>query len=225
MFTSTFSTMALAGLLATGAVGGSPDWAASYSTALTLADEHKKPVAIFLSRGELKELTKGELSSDVKKSLKTNFIAMKIDTTTDEGKGIAAAFGIAEGLIISDKSGKLMSLRHEGPLTTNQVEKYLGTHDGKTAVTTTASFSTVVPASPVNVAATVPVQPSISYQQPVITYQQPVYAYEQSNRPILNAVQNSVQFVGGAVQQTAQSVGSRVQTFGQTVFAPLSGSS
>ena len=112
MFTTSLAAAAVAGLMATGSLTGQSDWAPSYSKALAIAAEHRKPVAVFLTQGGLAHLTKGDgLGSAATKALRTEYVAVHIDTTTDAGKKMAEAFGIAEGVVISDRTGGKMAGR------------------------------------------------------------------------------------------------------------------
>jgi hypothetical protein len=178
MFTTSVTVAMVAGLLSSGSINGLPDWTESYGKAIALAGEKHKPVAVFLSPGELSKLTNGKgLGTDILKSLKSDYIAVRVDTTTDDGKKLAEVFGITQGVVLSDKDGKQMALKHEGQLTSEQLTEYLVKYAGSEPVVTTEYRTTAV-------AAPVQYQP-VQYQQPV--YQQP--------RPVLNAIQN----VGGMV--------------------------
>lgn len=169
----------VAGLLSSGSIAGLPDWTESYGKAIALAGEKHKPVAVFLSAGDLSKLTNGQgMGTDILKSLKSDYIAVRVDTTTEDGKKLAAVFGITQGVVLSDKNGKQMALKHEGQLTSAQLSEYLSKYATAEQVATTEYRTSVVVA---------PVQ----YQQP--QFYQPEY---QQPRPVMNAIQN----VGGAIQ-------------------------
>ncbi len=184
MFTTSMTAAVIAGLFASGSLASQPDWTESYGKAMVQAGEKQRPVAVFLSAGELTKLTNGKvLASDALKSLKSNFIPVKVDTTTEEGKQLATAFGMTQGVVISDRSGKLVALRHEGEVTPEQVSEYLTKFEKVETVVNTEHRSSV----------------AVQYQQ--TQYQQPQY-YQQP-RPVMNAIQNfggmvTSPFVGGS---------------------------
>ena len=173
MFTTSLSAALLAGLFASGSLAGSPEWSESYGKAMAQIGEKRKPVAVFLAAGELSTLTNGKgLGTDALKSLKSNYIAVRIDTTTEDGKKMAEAFGLTEGVVLSDRSGQQMALKHEGQLSPEQLSEYLTKYASVETAQTTDHRSAAVP---------------VQYYQPV-QYQQ--------NRPVMNAIQN----VGGTIQ-------------------------
>lgn len=174
MFTTSLTATVVAGLLASGSVVGLPEWTDSYVKAMAQAGEKNRRVAVFLSAGDMKTLTNGKpLSTDALKSLKSDYIAVRVDTTTEDGKKVAEAFGMTQGVVISDRAGKQMALKHEGQLSPEQAAEYLTKFASVEAISTTEYRS------------------SVQVQQPVY---QP-YQYQQP-RPVLNAIQN----VGGAIQ-------------------------
>lgn len=205
MFTTSLTAAMVAGLFASGSILGLPEWTDSYGKAMAQAGERNKPVAVFLAAGDMKTLLSGQgLGSEALKSLKSDYIAVRIDTTTADGKKMAEAFGMTHGVILSDRSGKQMALKHEGTLTPEQVSEYLTKYAGVTTVSTTEHRSAVVPTL---------------YQQSAYQYQQSSYqqAQYQQPRPVMNAIQN----VGGAIQN----VGGVIQNVGGAVFSPFVGGS
>lgn len=181
MFTTSLSAAIIAGLFASGSLAGSPEWTESYGKAMAQVGDKRKPVAVFLSAGELTTLTNGKgLGADALKSLRSDYIAVRIDTTTEDGKKMAEVFGLKEGVVLSDRSGQQMALKHEGQLSPEQLSEYLTKYAAVEGVQTTEYRSSV---------AVAPVQ----YFQPA-QYQQP--------RPVLNTIQNvggTIQNVGGMV--------------------------
>jgi hypothetical protein len=178
MFSTSLTTAVIAGLFASGSIAGLPEWTESYGKAVALAGEKRKPVAVFLAPGELVKLTNGKgLPADTLKSLQSNYIAVQIDTTTADGKKLADAFGLAQGVVLSDRTGKQMALKHEGQLTPEQLGEYLTKYATAEKVETTEYRTAVVPVQ-------TQYQPQ-QYQQYQPQYQQP--------RPVMNAIQN----VGG----------------------------
>lgn len=182
MFTTSMTAAVIAGLFASGSLASQPDWTESYGRAMAQAGEKQRPVAVFLSAGDLTKLTNGKnLGTDALKSLKSNFIPVKVDTTTEEGKKLATAFNMTQGVVISDRSGKLVALRHEGEVTPEQVSEYLAKFEKVETVVNTEHRSSV----------------AVIYQQP--QYQQSQYSQP---RPVMNAIQNfggmvTAPFTGG----------------------------
>jgi hypothetical protein len=173
MFTASLTVSVLAGLFTSGSIAGLPEWTDSYGRAIAQAGEKHKPVAVFLSPGDPNKLTKGKgLGVEVLKSLKSGYIPVRIDTTSEDGKKLADAFGVAEGVILSSRDGKQIALKYEGAITSERLSEYLEKYaDQKETVTTEfASASTPV------------VQPQYYQPQYQPQYQQP--------RPVLNAIQN-----------------------------------
>ena len=198
MFTTSLTTAVVAGLFASGSIGGLPEWTESYGKAIAMAGDTNKPVAVFLTPGTLSSLTNGKgLKSDVMKSLKDNYVAVQIDTTTDEGKKLAGAFGMTQGVVLSGRSGQKIALRHEGSVSPEQVAEYLTKYSNVSTVVTTEYHTSVVPV--------VQYQPTVYQYQPTF----PTADYQRP-RPVINAIQN----VGGAIQNV-----------GGVVFSPFVGNS
>lgn len=172
MFTASLTATLVAGLFSSVTSAGLPEWTESYGKAIAQAGEKHKPVAVFLSPGDPSKLTDGKgLGSDVLKSLKADYIPVRIDTTTEDGKKLADAFGVSQGVVLSDRTGKQVALKYEGTITSEQLTGYLTKYaDQKEVVTTEV----------VSAAGGQPQYPQPQYYQP--QYQQP--------RPVLNALQN-----------------------------------
>jgi len=184
MFITNLTVVALAGFLAAAPAMNRPEWATSYSSALAMSSKLNKPIAVFIApTASATWAQEGNLPSETVATLRKEFIALKVDSSSTDGKRLAAQFGLQEGLVISNKSGELIALRHEGAVAKAELGTYLNKHNGTAAVTTTEYHSTVV-----NVQPTQYIQP-VQYAQP---------------RPILNAVQNVGQTMGNAVQRTGQ---------------------
>lgn len=169
MFTASLTVSVLAGLFTSGSIAGLPEWTESYGKAIAQAGEKHKPVAVFLSPGDPNKLTKGKgLGVEVLKSLKAGYIPVRIDTTSEDGKKLADAFGINQGVILSDRTGKQVALKFEGTITSEELSGYLTKYADQKEIVTTEFASTGSTAA----------QPQ--YYQP--QYQQP--------RPVMNAIQN-----------------------------------
>jgi hypothetical protein len=170
MFTASLTASVLSGLFSVGSIGsGLPEWTESYGKAIAQAGEKHKPVAVFLSPGDPNKVTNGKgLGVEVLKELKSGYIPVRVDSTSEDGKKLADAFGISQGVVLSDRTGKQIALKYDGAITSERLSGYLSKYADQTEIATTEFAS---PNTPV-------VQPQ--YYQP--QYQQP--------RPVLNAIQN-----------------------------------
>lgn len=135
---------ALTGFLAT-SVPAQPAWQTDYSKARALSVELKKPVAVFLAAGGSDKLVTGGIGDDAAKLLKDRYVCLSVDTATPAGRELAAAFRMAEGLVISDKTGGVQALRHDGAVTKDQLTGYLARFSTVSTVTTTENRSNVAP--------------------------------------------------------------------------------
>jgi hypothetical protein len=144
MFSTSLTAMALAGLMSAPTTLQS-DWTTSYSTAQARSAKEGKPIAVFIAPTEKVEwLETATLSDDTAKTLKSEFISVKIDSSSVEGKKLSEQFGIQEGLVISDKKGELIALRHEGAVASTDLATYLTQNKDKGVVTTTEYRSSIV---------------------------------------------------------------------------------
>ncbi len=147
IFTTSLAAFALSGLLA-GANAGQPAWTTDYRQALGAASEFRKPIAVFITKGSQSQLTNGNELGEAAKLLKDGYVALHIDTTTEKGRALAKSFDLAEGLIISDKTGGLQALRHAGTISPSELSGYLTKYAGTEAVTTTDYRATGMMAAP-----------------------------------------------------------------------------
>jgi hypothetical protein len=107
-----------------------PSWVQDYSAAKKQAAKEKKPLAVFLAPGKAswdKIGRDGGLGSEAKRLLSDNYICVHVDTATKEGRRLAEAFEIPDGLgiVISDRTADLQAFRHEGDLANADVTRYL----------------------------------------------------------------------------------------------------
>jgi hypothetical protein len=143
MFATSLTAMAMAGLMAAPSLSQS-DWTTSYSTAQARSAKEGKPIAVFIApTDKVQWLETASLPDETSKTLKSDFISVKIDSSSEEGKKLSEQFGINEGLVISDKKGELIALRHEGAVATTDLTDYVTRHKA-TTVTTTEYRSSIV---------------------------------------------------------------------------------
>ncbi|MCZ2343471.1 MAG: hypothetical protein LC104_17005, partial [Bacteroidales bacterium] len=87
------------------------------------------PLAVFIAAGGSEQLVAGQtIHPETLSALKAGFVCVSVDTTTDAGKTLAAAFEMSEGLVISDAAGKSQALRHAGKVTEAQLSTYSQTY-------------------------------------------------------------------------------------------------
>ena len=132
---------AAAGFLAAAPV---PTFAPTYGKALALAQEQKKPVAVFIGQGTegfAKLVTDGGLTADAAQSLKAEFICLYVDSTTEAGKDLAGSFQMTEGVVISDRAGTLQALRHEGAISPVVLTSYATTYSQPSLAVTQTNYS------------------------------------------------------------------------------------
>jgi hypothetical protein len=183
MFATSLVTALAAAVLAPGSAV-TPAWQPDYATARTRAGELQRPVAVFIARGgegATKLVADGGLSAEVAGLLRRGYVPVFADTSTPAGRELAKAFGIDEGLVISDRSGGVQALRHQGTLTRSDLAGYLTRFTGPGAVSQTEYRGA---AQVTQAAAPVAARPAY---QPVY---QPVY------QPTFNVVP-SYSFYGG----------------------------
>lgn len=151
MFTTSMTAVAVASLLA-GSIETAPKWQTDYRTAVAQAVDQRKPVAVFIGEGAngyAKLVTDGAISDKAENLLKTGYVCLYLDTTTESGKALAKSFNLTQGIVISDRTGELQALRHGGKVAASDLNRYLEKFsEVKTIVTTeTNADAAVVPAS------------------------------------------------------------------------------
>jgi hypothetical protein len=195
MFSTSLATAAVAGLLASGSLAKEPAWQSDYRKALAQATQQQKPVAVFIARGgagHARLITEGGLGSDAIRVLRNNYVCLYVDTETTRGQALAGAFQIREGLVISDKTGGVQALRHEGAVSRTDLTNYLTRYVNAGQVTQTEFQGGSQPvAQTVTQPVAQPVQPAPVAIQP--TYQPPVY----QPQPAFSPIQNFRNFIGG----------------------------
>jgi hypothetical protein len=94
-------------------------------------------VAVFIaSGGPDKLLSEGKLDPATAKLLQ-DYVCLSVDPATAAGKDLAASFKMTEGLVISDKTGGVQALRHDGPVPAAELTGYLSRFARTSAVATT----------------------------------------------------------------------------------------
>jgi hypothetical protein len=129
MYTSV-TLVALSGLLAAAPVSESPTWSTDYRLARKEGQNKHKPLAVFIGSGpkgwnQVSE--SGTLGKEIKKLLAEHYVCVYLDTSKRAGKTLAADFEMTEGagIILSDGACRVQAFRHEGDLSTENLDRYL----------------------------------------------------------------------------------------------------
>lgn len=122
IFSTSLAVLALSGMLGAN-VSTQPEWQSDYRKALAMAVKEHKPLAVFVVKGEGKKLP--QLPTDVAKVLKSEYISVTINSNDVEGKKIAQALELTEGVVISDRTGEKQAYRIEGKTSAEDLSKTL----------------------------------------------------------------------------------------------------
>jgi len=150
MFSTTFAAVVLSAALAE--APSVPAWESSYARASETAVAQRKPLAVFIGHGEggYNRLVGGNMPTEAGRLLAANYVALYVNTDTADGKRLATAFGVEEGLVISSRCGNLQALKHGGAVPATDLAGYLTRYaSADVAVTTTQRAGTAVVAAPV----------------------------------------------------------------------------
>ena len=148
MFSTTFAAVVLSAALAE--APSVPAWESNYARASETAVAQRKQLAVFIGRGEggYSRLVGGNMPTEAGRMLASNYVALYVNTDTTEGKRLATAFGINEGLVISCRGCQVQALKHGGPVAAVDLAGYLTRYsDENVSVTTTQTGGTAVPAA------------------------------------------------------------------------------
>lgn len=157
MFSATLAVLTLSGLVGVNAPG-QLEWQSDYRKALAIAMKEHKPLAVFIVKGESKQLQ--NLPSDVTKVLKNEYIAVTINSTDAEGMKLAKAFELNEGVVISDRTGEKQAFRMEGKTNAEDLPQVLIRLADPKHVTTTTEVYGAAPVTAASFFAPAPYCPS-----------------------------------------------------------------
>jgi uncharacterized low-complexity protein len=149
MVTTTFAAVVLSAALAN-TEATAPAWETSYARAAESAVAQRKPLAVFIGRGEAgyTRLVGGDMPTEAGRVLASNYVALYVNTETTEGQRLATAFGVNEGLVISSRCGRLQALKYGGPVPAVELAGYLTKYGAENvSVTTTETGGTAVAAA------------------------------------------------------------------------------
>ena len=86
-------------------------WQNDYRSALAQSAVSQKPIAVLIGRGD----AAGRVPAAAAAAFQANFVCLSVNVETADGQATATAFGLADGLVISDAGGKVQALRVAGP--------------------------------------------------------------------------------------------------------------
>src|SRR5260370_27657160 len=91
-----------------------PSWSGDYAAAAKVAAQEQKPLLVILAPGQGSYDRMGRdggLSADAKAMLADRYVCVHVDTTTETGQQLAAAFDLTDemGIFISDRTGDKLS--------------------------------------------------------------------------------------------------------------------
>jgi hypothetical protein len=124
-----YTSLVLFALAGAPGAADTPTWVTDYQAARKESASIRKPIAVFLGRGEqgYNQVARGNLGSEAERLLSANYICCYIDTSTEEGRDLAQQFQMpgGQGIVISDRTGDLQAFRHPGTLSSTDLTAYL----------------------------------------------------------------------------------------------------
>lgn len=126
MYTSVV-LLALTGLTPT---AESPRWQTDYAAAHRQAAERGKPLVVVIASGPVgwqKLSREGKFDATIEQLFGENYQCCYLDSSTEAGRRLAAAFEMSSGLgiVISDRTGQVQAFWHEGDLANADLARYL----------------------------------------------------------------------------------------------------
>lgn len=146
MYTS-IVLVALAGSVATSSPQEGMSWSNNYAQARKVAQEEKKPMAIFFGSGRAgyaKVCKDGQLSNALQKKLAENYVCLYVDVSTPAGQKLAEDFAVTkgQGLVLSDRTGDVQAFYHDGDLSDADLSRWLTQYADPNVVVTTTKTNT-----------------------------------------------------------------------------------
>ena len=151
LFTSLAAIAAASGLATGLAPSASPQWQPDYPTAVRTAAAQHKPLAVFVGHGQAgfaQLVSDGGPAAEATKALGEKFVSVYVDADSANGKPLAAALKVTDGLVISDHTGTLAALRHQGAVHPVVLTSYVSTYAVEQPVVQTVQAGTLAPVAP-----------------------------------------------------------------------------
>jgi hypothetical protein len=118
-----------AALLADPAPPAAPHWQADYRAALRRAERDGKPLAVVVGEGPAGWaglVRDGPFDAELARLFDDGYVGLYLDSSTAAGRRLAEAFQVGRlGLVISDRTGRVQALAHEGALAREELRRYL----------------------------------------------------------------------------------------------------
>ena len=146
LFTSLVAAVAVSGLASGYAPAAQPKWQPDYSTAVRVAAAQHKPLAVFVGHGSAgfaQLVTEGGPAAPTAQTLSDKFVALYVDADSPAGKPLAQALKVTDGVVISDHTAALVSLRHQGPVAPATLASYVTTYADERPVVQTVQAGTL----------------------------------------------------------------------------------
>jgi hypothetical protein len=135
--TNSLVLFALSGALAA-ATTETPAWHTDYGRARQLGRATGRPLVVVVGSGQegWGQLSKdGKLGQEVNRLLAANYVCVYVNAAETKGQTLAAALEITgPGLVISDRSGEVQALHHQGSLPETTLAEQLRRHADPTRV-------------------------------------------------------------------------------------------
>jgi hypothetical protein len=137
---SSQALFALASLVALGT--DAPNWQTDYTKARQQATSEQKSLAVFVASGQngQQQFVRGTQAAEINKVLAQQYVCVYIDSSSDAGKKLAAAFELPDGvgLVIGDRTGASQAFYHSGTIDDTTLARSLRRYAeaGRTTVTT-----------------------------------------------------------------------------------------
>jgi hypothetical protein len=124
-------------------------WEHDYRQARSAAVSASKPLAVFVGAGAegwRKVVHDCCLDSAAEKTLAERYVVVYVNQDTDDGRKIAESLQLSgkQGLVISDRTGKLQAFRQEGDLTASDLSQRLTRYADPAFIATTTESNTPV---------------------------------------------------------------------------------
>jgi hypothetical protein len=148
LFTSLAVTVAVAGVAPSLTSTSQPKWQPDYPTAVRVAAAQHKPLAVFVGHGQAgfaRLVTDGGPAAPVAQALSEKFVSVYVDADSPAGKPLAQALKVTDGLVISDRTGTVVALRHQGPVAPAALTSYVTTYTADQPVVQTVQAGTLAP--------------------------------------------------------------------------------
>lgn len=146
LFTSLVAVVAVSGLAPSYTPAVQPKWQPDYSTAVRVAAAQHKPLAVFVGHGPAgyaQLVMDGGPAAPTAQTLTDKFVALYVDADSPAGKPLAEALKVTDGVVISDHTAALVSLRHQGPVAPATLATYVTTYADERPVVQTIQAGTL----------------------------------------------------------------------------------